>query len=262
MNKEVFQAHLSAIAEFYGKPLNSFVVGAYWKRLSDLSDREFVAACEYCINELGFMPPASKLYEVVRGSNDGKMHEEWNKAIAAAANSKRLAESGLDAISQFAIAKMGGLYLLARASDHDNQFRKKEFAALYKEGCGLAATGFLPALPPAEIDVLALPPEVSDEEAQRNAIAIRAMCKQLSPAPKKRKALEAQFKQGRKEFEKLHRSAFDGLEELTDEAIAAAAYEDGRIGATPERLDDSIYMNAYDEGMTAHARDNGVEVAG
>ncbi len=200
MDRNLFKERLGAIAQFYGKSLNAFVIGAYWDRLKDLSDREFEAACKFAINEYEFMPPASKLYEAVRGSNEAQMHCEWAKAIKAASEGLRLAESGLDAMACYAIDKIGGLYLLGSISDRDASWKKKEFAELYREAIAMQATGFLPALPPAATEEIKALPEVSDEEARENVKAIAAM---LRDPKGRRRSLEAQFQQGRGECEEV-----------------------------------------------------------
>ena len=166
MDKQKFKTNLEALCQWHGKQINPLVLAAYAEVLRDLSNEEFERACRYAIANSQFMPTAIELKEAVRGSEDSLMHSEWSKAIDAASRGKKLAESELGEKACYAIHKMGGLYLLGTMSDRE--WKKKEFASLYKEALKLQATQSLPSLPPTKTEPIALLPEVSEEEARSN----------------------------------------------------------------------------------------------
>lgn len=147
MQEHEFIALFQPLCEWYGRTPNPVVIEAYYEELKILTLEELKAAIKAAIANEAFMPPAVKLYALIRGSSEQNALAQWQRALAGASRGDRAKDCGLDEAAIAAIEKMGGLFRLGAIEESQVQKWQSQFVALYKDAVMQAKVVQLKALP-------------------------------------------------------------------------------------------------------------------
>lgn len=130
---QVFAELLSELEVCYKYEFTPYTKRVWFKLLSDrLSTEEFIAAVEQVIFSNQFMPSAEQLVEAIKGNAQTLAVQEWNLCVQAAASNDRNVRARLSPQGQFALATVGGVFKLGKASEQDLHWIKKEFVSIWK----------------------------------------------------------------------------------------------------------------------------------
>lgn len=80
LNRLIFEQHIGELEKFYNKHLSTFVRDAWYQRLSNLSDQEFVQSIALAMCKYQYMPVADQIATIITDDAkeaNGYPEENW-----------------------------------------------------------------------------------------------------------------------------------------------------------------------------------------
>lgn len=152
MDKQSFLSLFGPLAQWYKREPNALVIRVYWEHLQHLPILALEEAIKMAIATEAFMPTAEKLAGFAGSTLQQRAMEQWQTALALAAQRKSFRGSGLDEATIASIKLLTPNRSLAALGDFDQYQVNKwagQFVTLYEQHSRQASVAQASALPPA-----------------------------------------------------------------------------------------------------------------